>query len=115
MLLYFGWSLAPAPDGCALFGEGQRAFVRVLGVQQAVCVLGLARERVGVIEALRFSQDLLDLRQRERCIDGDAREQALAPRPMRPPDAVSSLTSPYWLASTAEIGSPVSSTLRATW
>ena len=31
------------------------------------------------------------------------------------PDAVSSLTSPYCLASAAEIGSPVSNTLRATW
>ena len=51
-------SLAPAPDGCTLFGERHRAFVRVLAVQQAVCVLVLARERVGVIEALRLSQDL---------------------------------------------------------
>ena len=58
LLLYFGWLLAPAPDGCTLFGERHRAFVRVLAVEQAVCVLGLPRERLGVIEALGFSQDL---------------------------------------------------------
>ena len=71
--------VAPAPDGCTFFGERQRSFVRVLAVQQAVCVLGLALERLGVVEALGFSQDLLDFRQCERCVDGDALGKLLGP------------------------------------
>ena len=88
--------------------------MRVLGVQQAVCVLGLALERLGVVEALRFSQDLLDLRERQRCVDGDALGKLL--RPSQCGAGRGQLADePVWLASTAEIGSPVSSTLRATW
>src|SRR5258707_15809193 len=73
----FGWSLASAPDGCTFFGEGQRTFVRVFGVQQAVRIFGLAQERVGVIEALCFAQNLLDLRQCKRCVTCDARGKLL--------------------------------------
>src|SRR5689334_21395427 len=67
-----GSSSAPAPDGCTFFGERQRAFVRVLAVQQVGCVLGLALERLSVIEALRLAEDLLDSRQCERGVGSDA-------------------------------------------
>lgn len=55
----------------------------VLAVQQAVGVLGLAFERLGVAEALRFSQDLLDLGQREWGVAGDAPGKLLCPSQCR--------------------------------
>src|SRR5258708_2788026 len=76
---YFGWSSAPAPDGCTLFGEGHCAFVCVLGVEQAECVLALQFERFDVVEALGFSQDVLDLAQCERGVDRDASGKVLRP------------------------------------
>src|ERR1700739_4980638 len=70
---------APAPDGCALLGECDSAFVRVFGVQQAVGGLVLALECLGVTEALGVSHDLFDLGERERSVDGDALGQLVCP------------------------------------
>src|ERR1700754_568711 len=76
---YFGWWLAPTPDGCTFLSERHCSFVCVLGVQQAVCILRLESERLGVVETLRFSQDVLDLRKRQRCVDGDTLGKLLRP------------------------------------
>ena len=63
----------------------------VLGVEQAVCFFALPLEGLGVIEALHFSHDLFDFRERERCIHGDApSEHRLLPDG----DAPQSQTSP---------------------
>src|SRR6202008_5201934 len=60
-----------------VFRRRPGAFVGVLAVQQAVRVLVLPLERLGVIEGLCFSQDLLDPRQCERRVAGDALSKIL--------------------------------------
>src|SRR5271166_1704622 len=78
------WWLAPAPDRGSFFGERQCSFMGVLAVEQARSVLGLALERLGVVETLGFSQDRLYPGQGQWCVAGDAPGKRLCPGQCRP-------------------------------